>query len=416
MVELSSASISFESSTPSTNLIRIKHLFLIFVRQFDAEEYKLFCHYMKNLLNQPVKDPFELLDNIVNDIQSSGFYDSSDQEDSSVINEYNYYSKDTNSDDDSVYDEHKSKISRLSSKVDAELEKKYQSNNTITSQEKKHLAKKLGLTERQVQNWFNKRKTIEDTNEKILQDNENLDKRKSSNKEARKSSLDEPNEEKENGSFVSEKKENTEQVKPRRRGRPRLSETLSNDKESSSRRSNVRRSSIVDKDNLKESSSPPPKKVCRGYSDEQLKKLDEFFLDDNHAEQSSLGLIEKETKLSEYLIKKWFKLKRESLKQNSSVPKSVVEEKSQSESLDKEESRINEDKVENSMESKDNESDSEILKNVPPDAIEELEKTFEKTPVLRPLDKKALSLRLGLKTTDIDRWFNSKRKLKEKIV
>lgn len=223
MVELSSASISFESSTPSTNLIRIKHLFLIFVRQFDAEEYKLFCHYMKNLLNQPVKDPFELLgkffkisilcclffkskiDNIVNDIQSSGFYDSSDQEDSSVINEYNYYSKDANSDDDSVYDEHKSKISRLSSKVDAELEKKYQSNNTITSQEKKHLAKKLGLTERQVQNWFNKRKTIEDTNEKILQDNENLDKRKSSNKEARKSSLDEPNEEKENGSFVSEK-------------------------------------------------------------------------------------------------------------------------------------------------------------------------------------------------------------------
>lgn len=93
----------------------------------------------------------------------------------------------------------------MSNKVDAELEKKYQSNNTISSQEKKNLAKKLGLTERQVQNWFNKRKTIENTNEKILQDNENLDKRKSINKEARKSLPEEIIDEKENGSFISEK-------------------------------------------------------------------------------------------------------------------------------------------------------------------------------------------------------------------
>lgn len=61
MVELSSSTIPLESNVPSTNLIRIKHLFLIFVRQFDAEEYKLFCQYMKNLLNQPLNDPFELL-------------------------------------------------------------------------------------------------------------------------------------------------------------------------------------------------------------------------------------------------------------------------------------------------------------------------------------------------------------------
>lgn len=61
MVELCSSTIPLENSVPSTNLIRIKHLFLIFVRQFDAEEYKIFYQYMKNLLNQQVKDPFELL-------------------------------------------------------------------------------------------------------------------------------------------------------------------------------------------------------------------------------------------------------------------------------------------------------------------------------------------------------------------
>lgn len=74
MVELSSASIPLESSIHSTNLIRIKHLFLIFVRQFDAEEYKLFCHYMKNLLNQPVKDPFELLGEYFNYLRNTLFY------------------------------------------------------------------------------------------------------------------------------------------------------------------------------------------------------------------------------------------------------------------------------------------------------------------------------------------------------
>lgn len=129
-----------------------------------------------------------------------------------------------------------------------------------------------------------------------------------------------------------------------------------------------------------------------------------------------MGLIEKETKLSEYLVKKWFKIKRESLKQTDIVSKSIIEEKTQSDNLEKEEINLNEDKSETSSEPKDSETDSEILKNASPEIIEELEKAFEKTPVLRPLDKKALSLRLGLKTTEIDRWFNSKRKLKEKIV
>lgn len=175
----------------------------------------------------------------------------------------------------------------------------------------------------------------------------------------------------------------------------------------------MRRSSLIDKDSLKDSKSPPPKKVCRGYTDEQIKRLEEFFTNDDHAEQYSLNSIEKETKLSEYLVKKWFKLKRESLKQNEIASKSLVEDKNQ---LDiKEEKTCFEDKSENSQDCGANENENETLKNLSADIIDELEKTFDKTPILRPLDKKALSLRLGLKTSDIERWFNSKRKEKEEF-
>ena len=58
MVEISSLDSSFQIN--DKNLIRIKHLFLLFLKQLDSEEFKLACKYLKHVMNKKFNDPYEL--------------------------------------------------------------------------------------------------------------------------------------------------------------------------------------------------------------------------------------------------------------------------------------------------------------------------------------------------------------------
>ncbi|CAF0749462.1 unnamed protein product [Brachionus calyciflorus] len=430
MVEIAALETSFEKQISSNkNLIRIKHLLIIFLRQFDSEEFRLVCKYLKHILTKYNEDPFEIYEILLCDLEKQGFYESNlddaEKEElikSFIIDDFNFYSKETDSDESHQdrEEEIKSKKSqgKLNDKIQAELEKKFQiSGDLLSANERKSLAKKLRISEKQVQKWFVERreqKSQKNSNKSktILVNNENLELNPTENKE---------------NDLNSEKSESMGKTRGRR-SRRKMDDEIENEVkqiDSSGRRLSLRRQSLLDKkeiekvEEIQDVQSPPSKRACRSYSDETIKKLEDYFEQDNQADENQLKEIEKETNLSEYLIKKWFRQKRDTQKKSSR--KSITNKRMSDDRPEIKEEKDSSEKNETlnsnqNLEDKSNDKDMEFIKNFSKEAIEELEKTFEKSANLRPLDKKALSLRLGLKTIDIERWFYFKRKEQQETI
>ena len=202
---------------PKINLKRLKRLLLIFLKQFDADEFKFLINYMDILFIKFLNDPLKILVYLTTDSNNSDaevvakkeeedatditYLDEykcdiiesfllkendeesprpsqsempvksaeavSDEDDMDDFNYYHYNREEENSSSDSTTQEvvttkksqagkfdSMARVRKFSDSIRGELERKFLKNNFISGPEKTKLAVELNLTERQVQKWF----------------------------------------------------------------------------------------------------------------------------------------------------------------------------------------------------------------------------------------------------------------------